>query len=1269
MNFKAFILTTVMALGAMSMMAASPNAPTVVKFAQGSSQKIYVGSISNNGRWAISQKGSENEGTIVPSGGILIDLNTMSQRNISDASGVSGVADVSNDGLTVVGECLGKPAFWDGNTDKWVTLPQPLGTSGGRLNGVTPDGRYAVGFCNVGGNEMRAVPVMYDLVEKTVIETPGLPTKDLYNEVSQYRTFSSISADGRYILGVISYIYPDQTCAFVYDRETGTYDMIGFDENFSGKWKAHYTGLHHIDEPQMSPNGLWVTGMAYMSKEIAGSEFFNEYNATFRYNVVTGEFEVYDADGESDCAGFMVDNDGVVYAVTPAQNPMSSVLIRKGKYFYNISEVFRQAYDYNFTEVTGYEVTGKPCSVSDDGLVMSMLYYTDESYLLRLKEPLINAVDKVDLLGNYSFSPADGVTMSAISSVKLTFDRNVAIIGNPQNVELRDENGQKVRSAASVTVDKNNVNIGFRSTTIPEGKRYSIYIPAGMFSINGDASIKNQPIEVFYNGRGSSAVAVKNIYPANGAAIAGLDVNNNPIVLTFDSDLKLKSENTVAKLYREGESDSFCDLYVAVSGKQIMLYPLAEQHLYKDTEYKVVVPAGLVVDLSGNGDNEELTIHYSGTYVRQISSDDKYLFADECDNYDNFMFYDGDKRTPAQTPAGWGFTAETTPWYIVAESNASTDMALASHSMYSPAGQADDWMVTPQLFIPDKDCFLQFQSQSYRKNKEDYLKVYVYTCDDVYNTLTADIVNKIRTEGDLIYSELQDPGESEEGLSDDWRDNTVALEKYAGQNVYIAFVNDNNDQSAIFIDNVQVLHDMKYFTSFTNPDRVVNQESIAIRGAISVQSEVSVYNNVSLTLKDGNANVIDEIKETGCNLGKDDVYTFAFATPLALSIGSVNNYSVEISLDDDKTVVNSSVRNLVFEPEKRIVLEEYSGADCANCPQGFQAIKNIDNLYPGTLLPIVLRTYGGDPELAVGLDKYHSFLGLQQVGAPSGRINRGNPAYPMILHNGRYLFTGAGIPNSLTGRDEECWLDLVRQELASPADASVGIESAVDASGKVANLKISVKSALDLTKQSLNLFAVVVEDGVETYQANGFSSVEDENLGDWSKNGIWGGMEYVYPCIIDHCARATAGATFNGTGGLVPTNLKAGETYNSTMAINLPQSILKQDNCHVIVMLIDAGTGKVVNANVAPLNGSSSGIGNVNMDKSEVAIEIFTTGSVINVAAEDAVVVDVYNTGGALITAAAGTGNVNIDLTGNNGIFIVKASTLTGEKVQKIVIR
>ena len=73
-----------------------------------------------------------------------------------------------------------------------------------------------------------------------------------------------------------------------------------------------------------------------------------------------------------------------------------------------------------------------------------------------------------------------------------------------------------------------------------------------------------------------------------------------------------------------------------------------------------------------------------------------------------------------------------------------------------------------------------------------------------------------------------------------------------------------------------------------------------------------------------------------------------------------------MKLDDVESTIAGGVSNLSFEPVKKIVVEEYSGRDCANCPLGILAMENLERTYPGRVIPVILRTYGSDP-LGTGL--------------------------------------------------------------------------------------------------------------------------------------------------------------------------------------------------------------------------------------------------------------------------------------------------------------
>lgn len=1250
---------------------ANANAPEMRVPVPGS--KVVISMLSDNGKWGVSEQPSLTDGNLNPSGGSLYNLETFTSVPISHTSGWVGVSDVTDDGDIVVGTCAGKPAYYTISKKEWTILEMPDSCAQGRLNAVTPDGHYACGYFNPKSNPtMNATPALYDLRENKLLELPGLPRLDMQNEDKNQNHFTEISADGRFVLGHISvsYMLPISLCSYIYDRETGSYNMIGFTEHRNASWTARVPDMLFIDSAFMSHDGHYVTGGAYMGKEIPGSNFLTEYRVAYRYDAWEDKFEIYDGEGENDCIGLQVLNDGTVLAVTPGDgNPWASMLIRYGNYFYPFDQLLKQVYDIDFQKTMGYEVTGKPFSASQDGLTLTMIYGQDESYIVKLKEDLASVCGNVDLLGSYTVTPKSGSTLSDFVSVEVKFTRNIAVQGDLTDVRLVDANGNTVRNSLKLTANGATLTASFRRQALEDGKDYKVVIDKGVVSLSGDRKITNKEIVIDYKGRAKTPVQVKSIYPVDGTALPKLDIVSNYVSVTFDTELKLV-ENSVAYIYREGETQPFTELLLTINnhsdagdGRQMAIYPVSSITLYKGTNYRIDVPAGVVTDLSGNGGNEAFSINYTGTYERVLTQDDRYIFKDDCTTYENFLFYEGDKLTPAAVPASWGFTAETTPWYIVRESATSTDMAMASNSMYSPAGKADDWMTTPQLYIPDNHCVLTFQGQSYLKSKADRLKVIVYEDNNVYNTLNSKIVDMMR-KGKVVFDEQLYPGDSEEDFSGDWTDYTVDLSEFQGKNIYICFVNENEDQSAIILDNIAVVRDMKFVTIFEHNTSVVNQQSIQIKGTVTVASALETFSTVDLTLRDGAGNIVDNIHESGLNLKQNDKYSFAFDKPLALTVGTENSYSVEVKLDDETQMLTDRIKNMAFQPVKKVVLEEYTGADCPNCPLGILAIQNLERLYPNNFIAMALHTYTGDP-LGTGLSLYDTFLGCSSVGAPSGRINRGVTSSPMVSVSQDYRFSGNGLIDE-NGNKILVWLDYVRQELEQAAEAEVYFDCAYDdATGNV-TVNGNVRSALTVENQNIGVFGVLLEDNVETYQSNNLSSMTDSDLGEWGKDGAYG-TTTVYPYYANEVVRGWWGNSFNGTLGIIPTTLKSGTSYPFSFTMAMPASVSKAENCRMAVVLINNNTDKVINANVCAVNGST-GVEDIMMP-GECGANVIALGKnvIVNTTADARV--SIYNASGALIGSGSGNGLITVSLAGHSGVAIVKVDTANGSKVEKVVIK
>lgn len=1141
---------------------------------------IVISALSDNGKYGVSSTTGElEEGGIFNSGGMLWDIDNMTSRSVTlPATGIAGAFDVTDDGQIVVGSCDNIPAYWSSETSQWTLLPLPQGTIGGQLLAVTPDGKRAVGFANI-TSDWDAVPVLYALDTNTLIELPNVPTVNMNHDHADYSAFCSISPDGRYILGRLSQevLMPPSMCAYIYDTATDAVDYIGFNPSASGAWRPAVTDLLFIDDAVMSPDGQWVGGAAYMTHPQAGSEWNDEYYVGYRYNVKTHQTEIFDGPYDSDVKGNSITNSGLLLISSPADSPYASMLIRQGNYYYSLADIFSQAYATDFFAKTGYQNTGKPIAVSADGLTVAMLVGPSESYILQMPQPWADATSRVNLLSSYTVTPAIGSTFASVSQVKVAFTRNIDYAGAPSRIKLLDDKGNELRSATKAEVDKNTLTVSFRPISMETARQYTVNIPAGLVTMVDDISVTAGEINVTYTGRADHAVAPQQISPQPGSAFARIDASTSPVCIAFDASLALNTSATPC-LRRKGETSPVADLYLSLyDDKTVAVYPLSRQYLFEGTEYEVVIPAGVITDLSGVSANEEIIIGYRGTYVREVSADDRMIFADDCSNYDGFLFYEGDHLTPASTPAGWGFTKDN-PWRLVHSSDDTPKMAMAAHSMFADSGTADDWMSTPQLYIPDGLCYLSFEAQSYKLSKADRLKVYALVTDKVISTLTAADINAFRTQGELLFDQQLSPGASEEDLEDDWTTYTVKLPQYAGKSIYLAFVNDNTDQSAVFINRVEVVHDVKFLISITSDRSVVAADSASISGVLTVASDLLTVSSADFTLRDSRGAVIADTSLTGLSLTKGASLPFSFGTPLPLVRDEANRYQIDVDINsgEEKTSVRATVKNLAFRPTQRLFIEEYSGRSCSNCPLGFLAMDHLEALFPGQIIPAVIRTYDNDP-LGAGLGEWTQYLGLNNIGAPSASINRSVACVPMVSVGLDYRFSGEGIDDD---DPAVTWLDAAVSLLAEPADADLDLSAVYDGNTGLLTIDGNARWAINTPAMNVNVLTVLTEDAVETLQLNNLYSYQDPDLQPWGAGGIYG--KQVVQLTIDNVARGCFGMTFNGSH-ILPSSAIAGQDNRFNVEVEMPQSVESPENTNAVVVLIDGDTDRVVNCAKVPV--------------------------------------------------------------------------------------
>lgn len=1214
-------------------------------------------SLSDNGLWATAA-GVNDDDQSKYAYPYLINVETGALTELwveADLMKSLEASDVTNDGKIIVGTYDSKPAYYDMNQGKWITLQSE---NPGKATSVTPDGKYIGGWSNsdnFSGDAYVETPLLWEKqsdgtyksidVYKELANFPKT-TKLGYN-TNQVR-IDNVSADGNIIAGIINFITPATVCYYVYNKSTKECKYV---DNALGD----VPNETFVDESTMSNNGKYLTGIV----QYAGGE----YLASYLYNTADNSCSLYNTDSEEqDRAGDAVSNTGVVFGCSPAVNPVRYAYVRVGNLWYGIDEILSGRYDINFYERTGYDITGFIQGISDDEKTMIGMSETKtKGYIIRLPETITEAASSINPLSTYAVSPVYGSKFAKFSQMKLAFSKSAAVTSGVK-AQFMDASGKVLREY-NITAQSGNktFTIGGIPQALNADEEYTMKIPAGAFYLMADNSIKSEEITVKYIGRAEAPAAVQQVSPADQANVSEIS-SEHPVQILFDLSIAI-SEDAKAYLYKDGQTSPICELnFVQGAESTVLLYPSLKRYLEKDEKYKVVVEAGSVTDILGFCPNNEITINYSGAYEPEISSDGS-LFSDDFNDPSNsmvkYLLYEGDHNKPSSAMQDLGFDADNSPWlFVIRESESSSDYCAASTSIYNPTGKSDDWMSIPRLSIENADYYLSFDVQSYYKSKADRLKVLVLEDDAVYSNFTTELYEKFKANGKVLYDEQLTPGESEEDLTGDWTHVEKSLAEYAGKNIYIAFVNENENQSMIFLDNLKVYYKGDFNFAPNVESTQVNKESTNVGVIVKVTSD-KTYNTINATLTSEDGSFKSTYTDTPSKpITSAENYSFTFPDKLPLTVGAQNKYTISIDLGGSVYSQTNTISNLAFETTKHVVIEESTGQQCPNCPQGVLAIENLEKLYGEQVIPIAIHSsIIGTDQFAY--ENYNTYFGI--TAQPMGLINRIDTLYaPMYVDgDGQYHFESPEGNNT--------FYDVAQREFENYAIADVSIDKAIyDSSSKNIQVTGNVNYALNMNSLNHNIAFVVLEDGLTGPQKNNLYVSDQPIFGDFGKGGKYGSSVAVV--TFNDVARKVPNDNFAGESGFIPVSVTAGQPVAFNKVFSLPENVTNWDNAKVVVMLIDANTERVLNAAKLKMSAGTAGINDATV--SENGITISGENGSISVNGGSDLNVTVYDVSGSVISNANSTsGAVKVSTGGKNGLFIVKATSDGVSVVKKVIVK
>ena len=202
-----------------------------------------------------------------------------------------------------------------------------------------------------------------------------------------------------------------------------------------------------------------------------------------------------------------------------------------------------------------------------------------------------------------------------------------------------------------------------------------------------------------------------------------------------------------------------------------------------------------------------------------------------------FTTADLDGLTPTAEMQSLGFAVQShsTDYWVtwvpsLRDSYESTNYFIGSTSAYTPAGQANDWLMTIPVQIPGKNVVLRWKSEALYANKRDGLKVFVT------RTGIADPANF--TEEPIFSVEEEEAGPTE-NLDGEWIQHEVSLSDFDGETICVAFVNQSYDKSLICLDDIEIVYSTPYKVALDVP-QYTDQEELIVSGQLVSQSDKTI---------------------------------------------------------------------------------------------------------------------------------------------------------------------------------------------------------------------------------------------------------------------------------------------------------------------------------------------------------------------------------------------------------------------------------------------
>ncbi len=344
------------------------------------------------------------------------------------------------------------------------------------------------------------------------------------------------------------------------------------------------------------------------------------------------------------------------------------------------------------------------------------------------------------------------------------------------------------------------------------------------------------------------------------------------------------------------------------------------------------------------------------------------------------------------------------------------------------------------------------------------------------------------------------------------------------------------------------------------------QKDIAVQKGEPCKFDFSVKNLSAVLVRnlqvgysiDGGEETVCDFKTTmGSNIDKTftiehDGFDVVGNHTLKLRVVSINGKE-DAYAPNSESVLGLNVKNSL--PVQRIIVEEGTGTWCPNCPRGIVAVHKATEAFPDRFIGIAVHKKDAL--------ETNSYAELKFEGYPGSYINR----------------------NLKSSIDPSFDAFKTAVNNVSEKVPVMGVEANAEYTDATKS-KISVEALTTFVSEhkgiDYRLSFVLLEDGVKGYtQANTYAGGKLE-MGGFEKLGNPAAVD------MDHVARMNY--SYNGIEGSIPADVEADKTLTYATTLDMPSTIQNADNCDLVVLVIDAATGRIENGVKVALGEHTTGI-------------------------------------------------------------------------------